>query len=209
MPRGPFFSLDGVDGTGKSTQCRLLADWLRSAGYTVTECADPGGTAVGDFLRDLILHRREQMALPTEALLFMASRAQLTAEILRPALDAGHAVVADRYLLANVVYQGHAGGLDPQQLWDVGRLATGGLEPDLTIVLDVPLVVAQTRRKGSADRIEGRAAEFHERVRAGFLAEAKRRPERVCVVSAEGSVQQVHTEIVQAVRSALPRKDHL
>src|SRR5262245_8721582 len=103
----PFISLDGLDGSGKSTQCRLLADRLRQRGYTVTECSDPGGTAVGDVIRELLLHRRHELALPCEALLFMASRAQLTAEIIRPALASGHAVVCDRYLLANVVYQGH------------------------------------------------------------------------------------------------------
>src|SRR5207247_102986 len=120
MTRGPFISLDGLDGTGKSTQCRLLASWLRDRGYAVTECADPGGTSVGDLIRDLLLDRRREMSLPCEALLFMASRAQLTTQVIRPALDAGRAVVADRYLLANVVYQGQAGGLDPTLLWQIG-----------------------------------------------------------------------------------------
>ena len=96
VSRGLFLSLDGVDGTGKSTQCRLLADWLRGRGLAVTQCADPGGTAIGDALRDLLLDHRQEMALPCEALLFMASRAQLTAEVIRPALEAGQAVVADR-----------------------------------------------------------------------------------------------------------------
>jgi dTMP kinase len=204
MSRGPFISLDGVDGTGKSTQCRLLADWLRKAGYQVTECADPGGTAVGDVLRDLLLDRRREMALLCEALLFMASRAQLTAEVIRPALDAGRAVVADRYLLANVVYQGHAGGLDPQQLWDIGRLATGGLEPDLTVVLDLPLDLALARRSRPPDRLESRAAAFHERVRAGFLLEAKRRPDRIQVVDADQPIEAVHEQVSSLIRSRLP-----
>src|ERR1700681_4322034 len=116
MPRPLFISLDGLDGTGKSTQCRLLAEWLRHRGFLVTECADPGSTAVGDLIRDILLDHRHEMILPCEAFLFMASRAQLTAEVIRPALAAGRAVVADRYLLANVVYQGHAGGLDPDRL---------------------------------------------------------------------------------------------
>jgi len=188
MTCGPFFSLDGVDGTGKSTQCRLLADWLRAEGMTVAECADPGGTIVGDWLRDLLLHRRH-------ALLFMASRAQLTAEIIQPALAAGHAVVADRFLLANVVYQGHAGGLAPRDLWDIGRIATGGLEPDLTIVLDVPLEVAVARRNRPPDRVESRSAEFFERVRAGFRAEAERRPDRVCIVDAQRPLEAIRDEI--------------
>lgn len=203
MPRGPFISLDGLDGTGKSTQCRMLADWLRRQGYAVTECADPGGTAIGDVLRDLLLHHRHEMTLPCEACLFMASRAQLTAEIIRPALEAGHAVVSDRYLLANVVYQGHAGGLDPQQLWDIGRLATGGLEPDLTVVLDLPVAAAQSRRTGEPDRLESRDLTYHEKVRAGFRTEANRRPDRIRVVDASQPVEAVRQEICAMVASGL------
>ncbi len=201
--RAPFISLDGLDGTGKSTQCRLLADWLRGKGYQVVECADPGGTAIGDVLRDLLLDRRREMALPCEALLFMASRAQLTAEVIRPALQTGQTVVADRYLLANVVYQGHAGGLDPEQLWDIGRLATGGLEPDLTIVLDLPPEQAQVRRTGVPDRMESKADEFHRRVRKGFLAEARRRPERIRVVDAGRAIEAIHEEICGLVGARL------
>src|SRR5437763_8535069 len=132
MTRPLFISLDGPDGAGKSTQCRLLATWLRSQGLGVTECHDPGGTALGAELRTLLLTHRGTMTLPAEALLFMASRAQLVDEVIRPALAAGHVVISDRFLLANVVYQGHAGGIDPQRLWDVGLFATGGLEPDVT-----------------------------------------------------------------------------
>src|SRR5438093_8178712 len=146
MPRPLFISLDGLDGTGKSTQCRLLAEWLRKQGQEVVECADPGGTPVGDAIRDLLLGRRHDMSLPCEALLFMASRAQLTAEVIRPALAAGRTVLCDRFLLANVVYQGHAGGLEVERLWDLGRFATGGLEPDLTLVLDLPVEAALARR---------------------------------------------------------------
>src|SRR2546430_447414 len=98
MPRPVFIALEGLDGTGKSTQCRLLADWLRSRGRAVTECADPGSTSVGEEIRELLLHRRHEMALPCEALLFMASRAQLTAEVIQPALAAGQDVVTDRYV---------------------------------------------------------------------------------------------------------------
>jgi dTMP kinase len=203
MPRGPFISLDGLDGTGKSTQCRLLADWLRGRGLAVEQCADPGGTAIGAVVRDLLLHHRQEMALPCEALLFMASRAQLTAEVIRPALAAGRVVVCDRFLLANVVYQGHAGGLDVERLWDLGRFATGGLEPDLTLVLDLSPEAALARRGRPPDRLESRDSSFHERVRAGFLAEARRRPERIRIVEASGSVAGIHQRIVQEVERVL------
>jgi dTMP kinase len=201
MPRPLFISLDGLDGTGKSTQCRLLADWLRKQGQEVVECADPGGTAVGDAIRDILLGQRHSsqsnfsMSLPCEALLFMASRAQLTAEVIRPALAAGRGIVADRYLLANVVYQGHAGGLDPDQLWEIGRIATGGLLPDLTLVLDLPVEVALSRRAGPTDRVESRDLAYHTRVREGFLAEARRHSDIIQVVDASQPIQKVHERI--------------
>jgi dTMP kinase len=200
MPRPPFISLDGLDGAGKSTQCRLLAQGLREQGWAVTECTDPGGTALGGQLRTLLLTYRGAMALSCEALLFMASRAQLVETVIRPALDAGQAVLSDRFLLANVVYQGHAGGLEPEQLWQVGRFATGGLEPDLTLVLDLPLEEALARRKASADRLESRSLDYHARVRQGFLLEAQRRPDRIVVIDARGSVDEVQEQLRREVR---------
>jgi dTMP kinase len=199
MARARFISLDGVDGTGNSAQCRLLAEWLRTRGQAVTECADPGGTPIGDVIRGLLLDHRHDMTLPCEALLFMASRAQLTASVIRPALDSGQVVLADRYVLANVVYQGHAGGLDPKLLWEVGRLATGGLEPDLTLVLDLPIEMALTRRKQTADRVEGRDPAYHDRVRQGFLTEARRQPDRIRVIDATPPIPVVQEHIRQEV----------
>jgi len=193
MSRAPCISLDGLDGAGKSTQCRLLADWLRGRGFDVVECADPGGTEIGEVLRKLLLDHRGHMTLPCEAMLFMASRAQLVAEVIRPALAAGKAVVCDRFVMANVVYQGYAGGLDPAKLWELGLLATSGVEPDLTFVLDLPLAVAQARRKPQADRMERRDGEFFARVREGFLAEARRRPDRVRVVDAAQPVDAIQS----------------
>ena len=129
----------------------------------------------------------------------MAGRAQLTAEVIRPALEANRIVVCDRFLLANVVYQGHAGGLDPDFLWQMGRMATAGLEPDLTIVLDLPVEMAQARRQGPADRLESRGAAFCARVREGFLLEARRRPERIRVVDARAGIEEVHELICREV----------
>jgi dTMP kinase len=204
MIHPPFITLDGPDGAGKSTQCRLLAEWLRGRGWAVVECTDPGGTALGGQLRNILLNHKGTMALPCEALLFMASRAQLIDEVIRPALATGQLVVSDRFLLANIVYQGHAGGLDPERLWDVGRFAAGGLEPDLTLVLDLPLEASLARRKAKADRMESRGAEYHGRVRAGFLAEAKRRPDRVRVIDASMSADAVQDAIRHEVERSLP-----
>jgi dTMP kinase len=177
MPRPAFVSLDGLDGTGKSTQARLLAEWLSAQKVPVTSCTDPGGTALGAELRRILLFGREhRIATTTEAMLFMASRAQLVEEVIRPALERGEVVISDRFLLANVVYQGHAGGLSADDLWAVGRVATGGLEPDLTLVLDLPPEVAVQRRNRDADRMEAKGEEYFARVRTGFTYEAGVRP---------------------------------
>ena len=199
MSRAPFISLDGIDGTGKSTQCRLLADWLRAQGMNVVQCHDPGGTDLGQQLRDLLLTYRGTMTLTTEALLFMASRAQLVTEVIRPALNVGSVVIADRFLLANVVYQGHAAGLDPAELWKVGLFGTGGLEPDLTFILDLPLDVSFARRKESADRMESRGVDYFAKVRAGFLTEAQRRPDRIRVIDATAPAGLVQERLRQAI----------
>jgi dTMP kinase len=203
MGRGFFLSLDGPDGGGKSTQCRLLADWLRGQGRAVTTCADPGGTALGGVLRDILLHHRQEMALWCEALLFMASRAQLLDEIIRPALDAGQVVITDRYLLSTIVYQGYAGGLDPEQLWQVGHVAAGGLEPDLILVLDLPLEQSLARRARPGDRVESRPQEYQARVRQGFLAEAARQPQRIRVIDATAPLEAVQQALRGEVMSRI------
>lgn len=197
---GVFISLDGLDGTGKSTQGRMLAEWLRGMGRTVTECRDPGGTDLGDRFRAFVLDKSLVMTPATEAFLFMASRAELVHQVIRPALSAGNVVVCDRFLLATVVYQGHAGGLDVNTLWQMGTLATGGLMPELTVVFDLPVALASRRRDRDADRMESKARDFHERVRAGFLLEAKRRPTQVVVIDATADVNSIQSQLRQLVQ---------
>jgi dTMP kinase len=199
MDQALFISLDGVDGSGKSTQCRLLAQWLRAQGRAVTECGDPGSTPMGQRIRELLLDSSTSLTLTCETFLFMASRAQLTAEVIRPELTAGHVVISDRFLLANVVYQGHAGGIDPDMLWTIGRLATDGLEPDLTVVLDLPLELAIARRRRPADRMESRGAAYQAGVRAGFRTEAERNPDRIRLVDASQPIEVVHQQICDEV----------
>ncbi|MFO0809560.1 MAG: dTMP kinase [Gemmataceae bacterium] len=194
-----FITLDGIDGTGKSTQCRLLADWLRGRGVDVVTCRDPGGTPLGDALRSILLEQRIDRTATAEAMLFMASRAELVARVIRPALDRGAWVISDRYLLATVVYQGYGGSLNPDDLWAVGRVATGGTEPDLTLVLDLPVDAAVARRGRSPDRIEERDRAFHERVRRGFLKEAARKGNIIQVVDATPEIAAIHAAIRTAV----------
>jgi dTMP kinase len=207
MPQAAFISMDGLDGTGKSTQCRLLADWLREHKVVVTACAEPGGTAIGDELRKLVLFGREhRISIPTEAMLFMASRAQLVDEVIHPSLERQEVVISDRFLLANVVYQGHAGGMRPEDLWQVGAIVTGGLEPDLTFVFDAPLEVTQARRNREADRLEERDREFHQAVRRGFLYEAGRRPEKLRIIDAALDLEAIQRHIRREVVRLLAAK---
>ncbi len=200
---GVFISLDGLDGGGKTTHCRLLADWLRGQGRAVTVCRDPGGTPIGELIRELLLDRRSDMSLPCEMFLYMASRAQLAQQVIGPALERGEIVLADRYLLANVVYQGHAGGLGANIVWQVGRLATSELLPDLTLVLDVPVEQALARKDTPPDRMESRGAEFYQRVREGFLAEARRDPEHIHVIDTRQSIEAIQERIRAEVARVL------
>ena len=198
-----FFSIDGGDGTGKSTQTALFCEWLGQLGHDVVACRDPGSTPLGEAIRSLVLERADlSIDRRSEMLLYMAARAQMTEEVIRPALEQGKTVVSDRYLLANVVYQGHAGGLDVETLWEVGRIATGGLTVDLTIVLDMPAEAAAARLSRKLDRMEMQGDAFHALVRQGYLAEAARRPGEIVVVNAGGSIEQVQ----EGIRSAAAKK---
>jgi dTMP kinase len=202
FPRGFFLSLDGPDGGGKTTQAARLVDWLRGRGLDVIACRDPGGTPLGERVRSILLDRSAvEPVLRAEMLLFMASRAQLVDQIIRPALEAGKVVVSDRYLLANLVYQGYAGGLPIDSLREVGRAATGGLMPDLTLVLDVPADVARVRVGGARDRMEDRTDP--ERIRAGFLEAVPAYPAPITVIDASGDPDAVARRIQDEVAHAL------
>ncbi len=204
MASARFISLDGLDGTGKSSQLGPLGDWLRSRGIVVTACRDPGSTPTGDAIRAILLDRHDLHVDPTsEMLLYMAARAQLVADVIAPALDRGEWVLADRFLLATIVYQGHAGGLDPEAIRTVGRVATSGIEPDL---VDRP--AARRARRGRLDRpldkLESRGDGYRSRVRAGYLAEAAADPARVRVVDADGDQADVAARIRAVVGARFP-----
>ena len=209
MTRSAFLTLDGLDGTGKSTQGRMLVDWLRSLGIPITTCSEPGGTPLGQKIRELLLTGSpDTMGTRAEVMLFMASRAELCEKVIRPALARGEVVISDRFLLASVVYQGHAGGLPTQDLWDVGRVATEGLEPDLTLIFDMPAEAAATRRGRSADRMESKGAAYFERVRAGFLTEAAADPKRRVVIDATPSVDTIQSHLRSVVGSFLTSRGY-
>ena len=201
-----FLTLDGGDGCGKSTQLQRLGNRLTALGRRVVLCRDPGSTDLGNAVRGILLHGRKLNILDrTEMLLFMAARAQMVEEVIRPALADGADVLSDRFLLSNIVYQSYAGGVPLHELETVGEIAVGGLRPDLSIVLDVPYEVAVRRvgQRAVADRMELKGEEYHKRVRQGFLAHAAVDPSRYVVVDASGTPDEVENAIWTIVERGL------
>ncbi len=192
-----FFSFDGIDGVGKTTQLHLFQEWLMAEGHEVVTCRDPGSTPLGERLREIVLHSDETTLISprTEMLLYMAARAQLVEEVIRPALDAGKVVISDRFLLANIVYQGYAGGVDIAEIRNVGRVATGGIMPDCVFLLDMTPGKARQRMGTNLDRIEQRGDDYRERLRQGFLAEAAHMGSSVRVINAERPIDEIQSEL--------------
>jgi len=200
--RGDFIVLEGPDGSGKSTQARLLAQALAERGLEVVLSREPGGTAAGEKIRSLLLETSIDLSPRAELLLFMASRAQLVEEVISPALEDGKTVVCDRFLMSSVVYQGLAGSIPAGEVESLGRNAIGNTRPGLTVVLDVPVAVTK-KRSALNDRFESRPEDYLERVRQGFLSLARRDPARIVV--ADGSLEQdvVAEKVLAAAEAAV------
>ena len=202
--RGLFITFEGVEGAGKSTQIRRLAASLEEEGVSVLVTREPGGTQISERIRELLLERRHhKMVSTTELLLYAAARSQHVVESIVPALEEGQTVISDRFGDATTAYQGHGRGLDLELINRLNRVATGGLVPDLTIVLDVPVKVGlgrARRRRRRMDRLEIENLEFHQRVREGYLAIAKEEPQRVVVINSQRNPKRVHNEIRELVK---------
>ena len=196
-----FISIEGGDGAGKTTQIQLLTVALQGLGQKVLRVRDPGGTPLGDRLRSLLLDRPVAIDLRAEALLFFASRAQLVAEQIRPALLKGEVVLTDRFTLSTLVYQGHAGGLNPAELDFASNLATSGIEPSLCFLLDIEPSTASTRREGPEDHMERKPRAFHELVRGGFLTEAHNSMRKIQVLDARENPALLHEKILNRVKT--------
>ena len=203
---GVLITLEGGEGSGKSTQCTLLQAWLREQGLGVTMAREPGGTPAADRLRALLLDRLlEPLEPAAEVLLFAASRAQTVTHVIRPALAAGEVVVCDRFVDSSLAYQGFGLGVDPAFILDVNARVTGGLHPALTLLLDLPPEEGRARKGagGAPDRIESRGLAYHRSVRAGYLALAAADPQRFCVLDAQPDVDTVQERVRSQVRAAL------
>ncbi|MDA1007673.1 MAG: dTMP kinase [Planctomycetota bacterium] len=174
---GRFIVFDGPDGSGKSTQFRRFSTFAQSLAIVVEETREPGGTAIGEQIRNVLLDRENiSMTVRCEMLLYMASRAQLVEQRIQPALARKSLVLADRFISSTLAYQGTAGGLSPAEIMDVGILATGGTMPDLVVIFDVDEVAAAKRLSPLLDRMEQKGIDFHRRVREGYLAQVRANP---------------------------------
>lgn len=208
MKRGLFLSFEGGEGSGKSLQARGLAQTLIERGREVVLTREPGGTAAGERIRDILLHAREIPLSPeAQVLLFSSARAQLVREVIRPALDTGKIVIADRFFDSTVVYQGHAHGVSLEAISEVTRLAVGTLVPDRTFLLDVPVEVGLARSGWRAeakwDRFEADATDFHVRVRDAYLRLAAADPRRFVVIRADRDESEVASDIRRDVDALL------
>lgn len=203
--RGLFITLEGIDGSGKSTQRELLARELRRRGLDIVVTREPGGTAIGESIRHLMVSdATEHIAPTTELLLYVAARAQHVEELIRPSLEAGRIVISDRYTDSTVAFQGYGRGLNQTMIEELNDFATQGLRPDLTIVFDVDPELARTRQGsrpigGLLGAFDEQHSEFHDRMRDGYSRMAQQEPSRIRIVDASGAVEDTHSRVLALV----------
>lgn len=214
MQRGWFITFEGIDGSGKTTQFRMLGNWLRDRGKEVIETVEPGGTAIGREIRRILLDPANTDIQPrAELLLYFASRAQNVDQVIRPGLESGRIVLCDRFTDSTLVYQGAGRGIDTNVVLDLDRIACRGLKPDLTFLIDIDLETSLARAKRRNDRIgqsesriDEESAAFHERVRQGYLALARSEPDRFVVIDGRGAIGEVGASIREAALEALQER---
>ncbi len=215
--RGAFISFEGTEGSGKTTQCRRLAQVLRTQGYEVVETREPGGTPVAEAIRKLLLTsstskaHTESITASCESMLILAARSQHIAHVIRPALAKGAVVICDRFFDSTLAYQGYARGVDKTFLHEAQDFASKGLEPHLTFFLDLPVKVGLARRQRSKDqnRLDRESLSFHQRVRQGFLALAKEHPRRIHTIDATQSPLTMANEIQSQTEKIIHSKKSL
>lgn len=207
MSRGRFITFEGGEGTGKSTQVRLLATYLSQSGIEVVQTREPGGSPSAEDIRPLLVTGAADRWSPmAETLLFLAARVEHWRQVIEPALDSGAHVVCDRFLDSTMAYQAYAGGIQPRAIAELHRLALPGVEPDLTFVLDMPVEEGLRRaatRRDAETRFERKGRAFHDRLRQGFLDIAQRAPKRCLTIDATQPIERVHAAVLGALKTRL------
>jgi dTMP kinase len=208
MKQGVFITLEGPDGCGKTTQAKMLVECLKKRGFPVLHTREPGGTSFAENLRTIILNPDYKIAPMAELMLYEASRAQHAEEVIRPALKKGLVVICERYTDATLAYQGYGRKIDLKVIRNLNGIATGNLNPELTVVLDVPSDIGLARARkikhgARGDRMERESRVFHERVRQGYFKIAKSEPRRVQILSAGGTIEEVHQQLCKVVLKKL------
>ena len=204
--KGIFITFEGSEGSGKSTHAKLLCGYLKSKGFKVAHIYEPGSTAIGDKLRRVLLDPKNKgITYLCEMLLYMAARAQLVEKVIKPHLKQGIIVVCDRFLDATLAYQGYGAGINIKHIKEVGKIVTGGLTPDLTLLLDLPAQKGLMRAGAFKDRIERRPLSFHERVRRGYLKMAGLEPARIKVIRVDDNKAKTQKAIRKFVGKLLCR----
>jgi len=197
--KGKFITFEGSEGCGKSTQSRLLYEYLKRKGYPVVYLREPGGTRISEKIRKILLDPKNHITPECETLLYMAARAQVVAEIIRPALSKGKIVICDRFLDSTLAYQGYGLGIDIDLIKKVGKFVTSGIKPDLTIFLDLPIKKGLRHRRLKKDRIEKRSIAYHERVRNGYLKLAASEPRRIKIVTVDKDKRKTQLKIREII----------
>jgi dTMP kinase len=209
--KGIFITFEGLDGSGKTTQIEKLNDYLSACGYEVVLTIEPGGTPIGDKIRDILLDPENKgMSYKTELLLFEASRAELVLRIIKPAIDSGKIVICDRFFDSTIVYQGIARNLGIEKVYDMSLWATSGIEPDLTFLLSLDAASSEDRldsQQKKRDRIEHEEGAFKEKLHEGYLEVAKKFPERFTVIDASMAVDSIFQQIYCKVEELLRKRD--
>ena len=204
--RGIFISMEGPDGSGKSTQLELIKKYLEEKGYEIIITREPGGTKISEAVREIILNKDyTEMGYMTEALLYASARAQLVTEVIKPAIESGKAVISDRFVDSSAVYQGMARGLGVENVYKINEFAIQGMMPDLTIHLDLPAKVGISRKKDQKelDRMEMETLDFHEKVAVGYRKLASLDPKRIYTIDATKPIDDIHNLIIEKIESIL------
>lgn len=203
MKKGLFITFEGADGCGKTTQINLLKNYLENKGYNVLLTREPGGKGLGEKIREILLNYNGIVADRCESFLFLADRAQNIEVIIKPAIEKGQIVLCDRHTDSSVAYQGYGRGLDIEQIKTLNNLATGGMQPDLTLVFDIDVETSMKRVGNEKDRMESSGKEFFNRVRNGYLELAKNEPNRMKVIDSTVSIDEIHQEVINIVKQYL------